>query len=92
MQKKATSIIVLALCIVITLATVVNVFGDNQAVIEKAEKAVCWNVTNCKYAKSSMTRTPLGQTFTFEAAGKSVEVSCRRAFIIVGEYSCEVAK
>jgi hypothetical protein len=39
-----------------------------------------------------MTRTPLGQTFTFEAAGKSVEVSCRRAFIIVGEYSCEVAK
>jgi hypothetical protein len=91
-KKKVTSTIVLALCVVITLATVVNVFGDNQDVIEKAEKAVCWNVDKCKYAKTQMVRTPLGQTFTFEAAGKSVEVTCRRAAIIFGEYSCEVGK
>jgi hypothetical protein len=91
-QKKALSIIVLALCVVFTLATVVNVFGDNQDVIEKAEKAVCWNVSQCKYAKTSMIRTPIGQTFTFEASGKSTEVVCRRAFIILGEYSCEVEK
>jgi hypothetical protein len=39
-----------------------------------------------------MIRTPIGQTFTFEASGKSTEVVCRRAFIILGEYSCEVEK
>lgn len=91
-KKKITSAIILALCVVITLATVVNVFGDNQDVIEKAEKAICWNVDKCKYAKTQMVRTPLGQSFTFEADGKSAEVVCRRSAIIFGEYSCEVAK
>jgi hypothetical protein len=91
-KKKATSIIVFALCVVITLATVVNVFGDNQDVIDKAKKAVCWNVDGCKYAMTSMVRTPLGQSFTYEAAGKSVEVTCRRSAIIFGEYTCEAGK
>lgn len=92
MKKKATSIIVLALCVLITVASAVNVFGDNQDVIDKAKKAVCWNEDECKYAMTSMVRTPFGQSFTFEAGGKSVDVSCRRAAIIFGEYSCEAGK
>lgn len=89
-KKKATSIIVFALCVIVTLATVVNVFGDNQDVIDKAQKAVCWNVEKCKYAKTAMVRTPVGQSFTFVADGKTVDVTCRRSAIIFGEYSCEV--
>ncbi len=92
MRKKATSIIVLAICVIITLASAVNVFGDNQDVIAKAEKAVCWNEDDCKYTMTGMVRTPFGQSFTFEAAGKSVEVSCRRSAIVFGEYSCEAGK
>jgi hypothetical protein len=91
-RNKATNIIVFALCVVITLATLVNVFGDNAGVIEKAEKAVCWNVDACELTKTAMVRTPLGQTFTFVGGGRSVQVTCRRAAIIVGEYSCAVDK
>ena len=90
MKKKASSIIIFAICVVITLATVVNVFGDNSDVIAKAEAAVCWNKDKCSYAKTAMVRTPLGQSFTFVGGGKEVGVTCRRAAIVFGEYSCKV--
>ena len=92
MQKKITSFVVFALCVVITLATVVNVFGDNDDVVLMAEKAMCEDTAHCKYSKTAMARTPLGQTFTFQGDGKTVEVKCRRAFILFGEYSCEAPK
>jgi len=91
-KKKATSIIIFAICAVITLATVVNVFGDNSDVIAKAEAAVCWNKDKCAYSKTAMVRTPIGQSFTFVGGGKEVEVTCRRSAIILGEYTCTVDK
>ena len=94
MKNKITSLVVLALCVVLTVATIANVFGDNQAVIDMAEKVACEGVSNCKYARTSMsmTRTPLGQTFGFISGGSNYEVTCRREFIVFGDYSCKAPK
>lgn len=92
MKKKVFNYVVLALCVIITVASAVNVFGDNRDVIAKAERAVCWDVDKCNYTMTSMVRTPFGQSFTFEANGKSVDVTCRRSAIVFGEYSCEAGK
>lgn len=88
-KKNAISIVVFLICAVITLATVMNVFGDNAEVEEKAKAAACWDAKDCKYAKRAMLRTPLGQTFTYEGGGRSFDVVCRRAAIVFGEYTCK---
>ena len=92
MQKKITSFIILALCVVVTLATILNVFVDNKEVIAMAEKATCANAAACTRAMTSMQRTPLGQTFTFQGDSKSIEVTCRRAYIAFGDYSCKASE
>ena len=89
MKRKISSIILLALCIAFTVATVVNVFGDNQDVLAMAKKTACGDTKDCKYAESSMMRTPIGQTFTFRGGGNTVEITCRRAYIMFGEYACK---
>jgi len=88
-KKNIVSIVVLIGCVAITLATVMNVFGDNAEVEALAQKAACWDVKDCKYAKRAMVRTPLGQTFTYEGGGRTFDVTCRRAFIVLGDYTCK---
>ena len=87
-KSKIPSYIILALCIIIGIATVMNVFIDNQDVITMAEKTVCPNPTGCKYSKTAMMRTPIGQSFTFVGEGKTIELTCRRAYIFLGDYAC----
>jgi len=88
-KKNAISIVVFVLCAAVTLATVMNVFGDNTEVEAKATAAACWDKKDCKYAKRAMVRTPLGQTFTFEGGGRTFDVVCRRAAIVFGDYTCK---
>lgn len=88
-KKNVVSIVVFLICAVITLSTVMNVFGDNSDVEAKAKTAACWDTKDCKYAKRAMLRTPLGQTFTYEGGGRSFDVTCRRAAIVFGDYTCK---
>lgn len=87
-KKNVVSIVVFLICAVITLATVMNVFGDNSDVEDKAKAAACWEKKDCKYAKRALVRTPIGQTFTFEGGGRSFDVTCRRSAIVFGDYTC----
>jgi len=88
-RKNVVSIVVFLICVVITAATVMNVFGDNTEVEEKSKTAACWDAKDCKYAKRSLERTPLGQTFTYAGGGRTFDVTCRREFIVFGDYSCK---
>ena len=71
-----------------------NVYADNTELKAQAEKVACGD-RPCKASITRESRSPLSQTFTYqtELSGKSrrsasVDVECKRAYILLGEYSC----
>lgn len=92
MSKKVITVIVFTICGLLMVGTMVNVLSDNEAVIKLAEQTVCapGDASACKYAKTSMMRTAIGQTFTFTGEGKTLDVVCRRSLIVFGSYSCKI--
>jgi hypothetical protein len=73
-----------------------NVYSDNADVKALAEKTACGERA-CAAKLTRESRTPLGQSFTYQTrlvrAGTidrsaSVDVDCQRAFYLVGEYRC----
>lgn len=90
--------LVFALCIGVTIAGLLNVYGDNQEVVAKAETAACGGEA-CAVTMTRLERSAISQTFTFQtrliekgrsADGATVDVVCKRAFWLVGEYACTV--
>ncbi len=89
MSRRTLSTIVFAAGIGFTAACLYNVFGDNAAVVEDAKTVACGDLgPTCTVKTSYMTRTPFGQTFQMHTQKRSVTVSCRRAAIFVGPWSC----
>jgi hypothetical protein len=74
-------------CIVVSLAAMVNVFGDNDEVLAKAKELACAPKVACDLAR--MDRSPFAQTFDFRSTPGSVTVKCTRGAIFFGEYGCE---
>jgi hypothetical protein len=73
-----------------------NVYCDNADVRLLAEKSACGNRV-CTARVTRESRSPIGQSFSYETEltekGKShrnasVDVECKRAFFLVGAYSC----
>ena len=86
--------VVLVLCVGVTVAGLINVYGDNSEVVGKAQTAACGSA-NCAVRMTAMERNPFTQSFTFQttleqqpSAGQTVDVRCQRAFFLLGEYSC----
>jgi hypothetical protein len=84
------------LCVVVTIAGLLNVFGDNAGVQSAAESVAC-GTPGCSLRVTRIERTPIGQSFTFQlqlvqqgadASKASVDVHCKRSLYLVGEYSC----
>jgi hypothetical protein len=92
--KSAGRTIFSILLITATGAGLYNVFSDNAAVISMAEAAACGK-EHCSVQMTRMSRSPIGQTFTFQtslrekgASSSTAEVECRRAYYLVGDYGC----
>jgi len=86
--------VVAALCVGVTVAGLINVYGDNSEVVAKAQSVACGS-PNCAIRVTRMERNPFTQSFTFQTkleqqagAGQTVDVSCQRAYFLLGEYSC----
>jgi hypothetical protein len=88
--------LVFALCAGVTIAGLLNVYGDNQEVVGKAETAACGGEA-CAVTMTRLERSAISQTFTFQtrltekgraADGTTVDVVCKRAFWLVGDYTC----
>ena len=80
-------IVLVALCLVITVASVVNVFVDNEEVRALAEKTACGkDAPTC--AMTRMERTPLSQSFEFVSKKETAEVECARSAVLFGAYAC----
>lgn len=67
-----------------------NVFADNSEVRQMAQSLA----KTPKDSAPRMTReakNPIGQSFDFQVSGSGlVSVNCRRAYYLVGDYSCSL--
>lgn len=76
-----------------------NVYSDNSDVKALAERAACGGGERaCTVKITRESRSPIGQSFSFQTRlvqhgrierNASVDVECRRAFYLVGEYDCK---
>lgn len=74
-----------------------NVYGDNTEVQASAGTVACGGHDDCTPQLRQFSRSPLGQSFTFALGyqpGKrnnrptEAAVRCKRAYILLGAYSC----
>ena len=93
---RITRGVVMALCIGVTVAGLMNVYGDNSEVVSKAQSVACGS-PNCAIRVTRMERNPFTQSFTFQTKLEqrqnanqemTVDVSCQRAYFLLGEFSC----
>jgi hypothetical protein len=86
--------LVLALCIGVTVLGLINVYGDNAQVVAMAEKTACGDRAQCTGRMTRMSRTPIGNSFTFQVDVKppaTVDVDCNRSAYLLGDWSCKKA-
>jgi hypothetical protein len=73
------------LCVVVSVAALINVYGDNADVLKMAKELGC---TNRACDVRSVERTPFSQTFGLNTTAGPVTVKCTRSAVLVGEYAC----
>ena len=81
--------------IALTALGLINVYGDAGEVVVLAQKAACRG-TDCPTRTTRIERTPFGHEYDLAATlqnGKksdtvSVTISCKRQYILVGDWKC----
>ncbi|MEP7121482.1 MAG: hypothetical protein ABJE95_11250 [Byssovorax sp.] len=90
-MKRAVQTTIFLLCVVFSIAAVVNVMSDNAEVEALAVVAACADQgAACHPQKTRMERTPLAQSFELVTPKRTVEVRCARTLVLVGDYACTV--
>lgn len=88
--RRGSQSFVFLLCVVFSVTAAYNVMSDNAEVQRMAEGVACGDAAGCKATMTLMERTPLSQSFKYATGKRNVDVRCARAFILVGEYRCEL--
>ena len=78
----------MVLSIALVVASFVNVFGDDDAQRKEAEAIACPGVCP-NGTQIAIQRTPFSETVAYTMPKSSVTVSCSRAAIFVGPWSCK---
>ncbi len=90
-MKRAGQISIFVLCVAFSVGAVVNVMMDNADVERAAAAVACGEQgPSCRAQVTRLERTPFGQTFEMVTAKRTVDVVCRRAFVMAGEYACKL--
>jgi hypothetical protein len=90
-MKRAGQFLIFFLCVAFSVAAVVNVMSDNAEVERMAAAVACGEQgPNCRAQMSRLERTPFGQTFEMITAKRTVDVVCRRAYVMAGDYACKL--
>jgi hypothetical protein len=82
--------IVSALLLLATVIAVYNVYGDNAELVKRAASLACGSAPCVRLLRAE--RTPVKQSFTFQTRlqpPKTREVSCERAYLLVGSFACK---
>lgn len=78
-----------ALLLLATVLAVYNVYGENSDVVKTAEALACGSSPCVRLLRAE--RTPVKQSFTFQTSlspPRTREVSCERAYLLVGSFAC----
>jgi hypothetical protein len=90
-MKRAGQISLFVLCVAFSVGAVFNVLADNADVERMAAAVACGEQgPSCRAQLTRLERTPVGQTFGMVTPKRTVDVVCRRALLMVGEYSCSL--
>jgi hypothetical protein len=102
-MKRAAQWVVLALCLGFSIASVINVFGDNAEAEQMSKALACEGIpikplpktappgskpSDCSMVSTKTSRTPFGQSFEYTGEGQTRHVKCTRSAILFGAYSC----
>ena len=74
----------------LTVAGLVNTYGDSTGVEKAAADAACGGEP-CPVQLREFTRSPIAHQYVFDVgkAGTRTEVKCQRSAIFFGDYRCE---
>jgi hypothetical protein len=87
--RRYISAAVFLVCVVLSVAGMINVFADNADVIRMANEVACGDQgATCRAQMTRMERTPFSQTFEIVTPKRTVDVRCRRGAIFFGGYAC----
>lgn len=90
-MKRAGQLFVFFVCIGFSIASGYNVFSDNSEVERMAAAVACGEQgPSCRAQVTRLERLPFGQTFGMATPKRTVDVVCRRAALMVGDYSCKL--
>jgi hypothetical protein len=90
-MKRAGQILIFILCVAFSVAALYNVMSDNAEVERMAAAVACGEQgPNCRAQMTRMERTPFGQTFEMVTPKRTVDIVCRRAYLMVGDYACKL--
>jgi hypothetical protein len=90
-MKRAGQILIFILCVAFSVAALYNVMSDNAEVERMAAAVACGEQgPNCRAQMTRMERTPFGQTFEMVTPKRTVDIVCRRAYVMVGDYACKL--
>ena len=81
-------LLVFALCVLVSVGSLINVAGDNTDVLSAAGAVACGG-DPCAATATRAQRTPLAQTFDFATKKGTKTVVCARAFVLLGDYACK---
>ena len=88
-MRRHASVALFVVCIVLSIAGLINVFADNIEVIHMANEVACGDQgKDCNAKMTRMERTPISQTFEIVTPKRTVDVRCRRLLFFFGPYSC----
>ncbi len=79
--------IVSVMLLVLSVLGLLNVYGDNADVVTQARAVAC---PGCDLNQIREGRSPIAQKFEFQMDHSSqiARVTCQRALVLIGDYSC----
>lgn len=83
--KRLVSLLFLAA----SALTLYNLYGNNDAVVARAESVACSGKPCVRLIRAE--RSAFGQSFTFQISVQppaTADVECKRAQVVVGAYEC----
>jgi hypothetical protein len=78
----------MVMVVAVSIGCVINVFSDDAAVRSAAEAVACPRGGCTKASSMRIERTPLAETVEYTMPGGVITVTCSRAAVLVGPYSC----
>jgi len=84
--KTLIRYLLVVVCLVVSVASLVNVYGDNAEVEAKAKQLACTAGKACGLTR--LDRSPFAQTYEFHTWSATVTVRCTRSGLFFGEYGC----